>query len=254
MIYDQFSQDYDRMVNWVRRLSVEMPFIEQSLADIQARRVLDVACGTGQHAIALARHGYALTGADVSVGMIEQARRNAAQAQVEAHFVVAGFGELAANLKSNPPFDALLCLGSSLPHIATPQALLPTLADSAAVLAPGGLLLLQNRNFDMVLSTGERWQPPQVRRDEDTEWLFLRFYDFNPDGSLTFNLVTLHRPTGSDWQQRVEFTVLWPLRQADLVAAIQAAGFAHIQCYGNMQGAAFDPGSSQNLVITAQKL
>jgi len=40
-------------------------------------RVLDTACGTGVHTIALAQHGFTVTGADPSPAMVERARQNA---------------------------------------------------------------------------------------------------------------------------------------------------------------------------------
>ncbi len=250
-IYDTLSVDYDRFVNWERRLAAELPFIEQALEEVGACRVVDVACGTGQHAIALAQRGYQLVGVDVSAAMIAQAQQNAQAAGVQVSFTVAGFGELATRQFS--PFDALLCLGSSLPHIASPAELLPTLRDMAAVLRPGGLLIVQNRNFDLVLTHADRWMPPQAHREGENEWLFLRFYDFNPDGSLTFNMLTLRRQNGQDWQQHAASTRLWPLRQDQVVSALQAAGFDLIQCYGDMQKKPFNSATSPNLIAVARR-
>lgn len=251
-LYDRFSTDYDRFVNWERRLAAELPFIEQQLARVGARRILDVACGTGRHAIALAQRGYQVVGADPSAAMIVQARQNAAAAAVEATFILAGFGELGTQVQH--PVDALLCLGSSLPHIAAPNKLIPTLRDFAAVLRPGGLLIVQNRNFDRVLAQGDRWQPPQSHREGNTEWLFVRIYDFNPDGSLTFNLLTLRRQNGGNWQQEVDSTTLWPLRAQQLADALHAAGFGLVTMLGDVQGHPFDPENSPNLIlITTRK-
>lgn len=44
-LYDPFSADYDRFVNWRERLAYELPFIEQQLAASGARRILDTVCG-----------------------------------------------------------------------------------------------------------------------------------------------------------------------------------------------------------------
>ena len=249
-MYDEFSADYDRFVNWPARLAVEMPFVERQLQAAGARRVLDVACGTGMHAIELARRGYEGVGADVSAPMIERARENARAGGVAAHFVAAGFGELME--KTRGQFDALLCLGNSLPHLLTPADLRSALQDFVACLRPGGLLLIQNRNFDAVLAHQERWMTPQTHREGDLEWLFLRFYDFAPDGTLTFNLVTLRRQGAEAWDQRITATRLWPLRQGELTAALATAGFGDITCYGDMSGAPFDPPTSGNLVLTAR--
>ena len=272
-MYDDFSADYDRFVEWSSRLAVELPFIEQQLQAVGAHRVLDAACGTGMHSVALAQQGYAMTGTDLNAGMVERARANAATAAPvlsgvaggEVRFEVAGFGELALALGSSTPntassgrrsltgFDGLLCLGNSLPHLLTPADLRTALEDFAACLRPGGLLLIQNRNFDAVLARRERWMEPQACQEGKVECLFLRFYDFEPDGTLTFNLVTLRREASDAWSQQVASTRLRPLLQRDLRAVLAEAGFREIACYGDMQGAPFDPSSSPNLVMTARK-
>jgi len=259
-LYDPFSVNYDRFVNWKERLAYELPFIEQQLTASGARRILDTACGTGMHAIALAQRGYDVTGADLSVGMVERARENSAAVGCEARFVVAGFGKLVAKLALSGVegvgngFDALLCLGNSLPHVLTADALHEMLTDFAAVLRPGGLLFIQNRNFDAVMATRARWMPPQAHREGSREWLFLRFYDFAPDGTLAFNILTLRRDGAGEWTLRSEATALRPLLHAELLDAVAAAGFSDVACYGGMQGAPFDLQASPNLVVTARRI
>jgi glycine/sarcosine N-methyltransferase len=250
-MYDDFSADYDRFVNWPSRLAAELPFLEQQLQGVGARRVLDAACGTGMHAIALAQRGYEVVGADLSPAMIERARANAAAAGVQVRFTVAGFGQLSTLVGTG--FDALLCLGNSLPHLLTPEDMAMAFFDFAVCLRPGGLALIQNRNFDAVLARGERWMEPQAHREGEAEWLFLRFYDFEPDGTITFNLVTLRREGAGEWRQQVRSTRLWPQRRDDLVAALAAAGFGEIACWGDMQGMPFDADRSPNLVLTARR-
>jgi len=256
-MYDDFSSDYDHFMNWPARLATELAFIERELQTVGARHVLDTACGTGMHAIALAQQGYEVVGSDLSAGMIERARANAAAAGLVLNkaegagmrLEVAGFGELSMQVGTG--FDAVLCLGNSLPHLLTPESLAAALADFAACLRPGGLLLIQNRNFDAVMARGERWMEPQAYREGELEWLFLRFYDFEPDGTLTFNLVTLRREGAGDWSQQITSTRLWPLRQEELVTALTGAGFAKVACWGDMQGAPFDAESSPNLIVSA---
>jgi glycine/sarcosine N-methyltransferase len=266
-LYDALSDDYDRFVNWESRLAYEMPFIEGALREANARQVLDVACGTGMHAIELARRGYKVVGTDLSALMIEQARENAAAAEVEARFVVAGFGELAEKLDLSPVlsevegmveerdglFDAVLCLGNSLPHALGAEDLDNALVDFAAVLRPGGLLLVQNRNFDAVLACRERFMGPEAHREGDREWLFVRFYDFNSDNTLTFNMLILRRDAEGKWSQQVEATELHPITHSELIASLIVAGFTNIVCYGDMQGSPFDLNRSPNLVVTAQR-
>jgi glycine/sarcosine N-methyltransferase len=251
-MYEAISSDYDRFVNWPARLAAEMPFIDRQIQETAGRgsRVIDAACGTGMHAIALAQLGYQLSAADASHGMIERANHNASTAGVSIHFETAGFGHLAGAFKRSS-FDALLCLGNSLPHLLSASALAACLADFKTCLRPRGLLLLQNRNFDAVLARRERWMEPQAYRKGESEWLFLRFYDFDPDDLLSFHMVILHREGTASWTQQITTTRLKPLRQDELVQALRDTGYAGITSYGGMATEPFDPEKSANLVITA---
>ena len=122
---------------------------------------------------------------------------------------------------------------------------------------PGGLLFIQNRNLDAVLERRDRWMPLQARHDGPIgqpgvrEWLFVRFYDLNADGTLTFHVVTLEREGSGAWKQRIDGTVLYPWRRDQLVVAATEAGFVDIRCYGDMAGSPYDRVQSGNLVLTA---
>lgn len=258
--YDDFSQDYDRFVNWDTRLKAEIPFIENRFRELgqpagQPVHVLDAACGTGGHAIELARRGFAVAGADLSPKMVKKAAQNAREAGVEVEWAAAGFGGLADTYRKSAlfPFDALICLGNSLPHLLTLDEIGQALKDFSACLRPGGLLILQNRNFDAVMSKKDRWIGPQSRIVGDEEWLFLRFYDFDVDGLITFNIVRLYRQAGGDWQQRVSVTRLFPLVEQHLPALLEGVGFGSVRTYGLMDDVPFDPKTSENLVVTARK-
>ena len=249
-MYNDLSSDYDRFVNWQKRLPLELPFILDHLQRIHATSVLDAATGTGMHAIALARHGYRAAGADISPGMIDKARANAASMGVEVRFEQAGFTSLARVFGENS-FEAVLCLGNSLPHILSSPELDEALRDFAACLRPGGLLLVQNRNFDFVMRSHSRWMEPQSHTEAGAEWIFQRLYDFDPDGLVTFNMVTLVRLEGGSWKQNVVSSRLRPLLRDELIFALAEAGFENISPHGSMSGEAFDPETSGNLVITA---
>jgi len=69
---DSFDRD-TTFVNWEERLAYDLPFLLGELQRVEARRVLDVACGTGWYATVLSQRGYQVVGADISAGMIERA-------------------------------------------------------------------------------------------------------------------------------------------------------------------------------------
>jgi len=86
--------------------SEEVEFIVEELRPAEGSSVLDVGCGTGRHAIELARRGFRVTGIDISEGMLEQARIAAAEAGVELELVRAD----ASRELPKGHFDVALCL------------------------------------------------------------------------------------------------------------------------------------------------
>jgi SAM-dependent methyltransferase len=249
-LYDSLAVDYDRFVNWEGRLAHELPFFLSLFQEHGVRMVLDSACGTGHHALALSRQGYTVSGADLSTGMIDLARENAAAQQVQVSFEVAGLGALVETFGTVSQ-DAVLCLGNSLPHLLSATAVQQSLADFAGVLRPGGLAILQNRNFDRVWAERDRFMPPQSYRDAAGDWLFVRFYDFHPE-TVTFNMIRLWRTEG-DWQHCVEATELRPIFHDDLASALAAAGFGEVGFYGGYDCTPFDPTQSGDLIAVAIK-
>lgn len=254
-MYDDFSEDYDRFVNWAGRLAYEMPFLELQLAQVAPGvTVLDSACGTGMHAIALAQKGYAAVGADLSPRMVERARENARQAGVTVRFEAAGFGELAINFGQSR-FDALLCLGNSLPHLLTQDDLVAALRGMAGVLRPGGALVLQNLNYDLRWQKQPRWFMAQGGVLDGQEVLVWRFADYDvPAGCIAFH-IALFRKDAPNWQVEVHTTPHRPLFRADLLAALTEAGFIEPCTYGRMArpDEAFDVSGSGDLVVVAWK-
>ena len=255
-MYDKFSQNYDRFVNWDARLSSEIPFLLKKLSGLKRENyqkpwILDAACGTGHHAIALAKQGFNCLGADVSAGMIDIARKNATNQEVQVIFKRVGFGDLEAGFGS-ARFDGLLCLGNSLPHVLGEENLLKTLGDFREVLKKYGHIIIQNQNFDKVMTEKIRWMEPQTYREAGQTWIFSRFYDFENDEQLTFNIQILTSQAGGDFKQEIISTSLWPIRKETIVKALEKSGFKNLMLYGNLEGAAFNELSSPNLVVVAK--
>ncbi len=247
-LYDAFSETYDVMVSWEERLEREQPFFRDLFRRVIARRVLDVGCATGGHVMYFAQLGLEAVGADLSAEMIQHAEARAAGAP-GVRFVQAGFGELFERVGGG--FDVATCLGNTLPHAMTRQELDRALADMAMALRPGGLLAIQQLNYDRILAERRRFLGVSSGTREGTEYLFFRFYDFTGQ-QLTFNVVTFKKESGQ-WEFRVDSTHLRAIRQAELGEALSNAGFDQIEWYGGLSGEAFDPASSIDLVAVASR-
>ncbi len=256
-MYDKLASIYDYFVNWENRLAYELPFLEQQLRtlgqDPSQIRVMDTACGTGHHAIALASLGFQVSGSDLFPEMVSLADANAKAAGEKVTFRTAGFGNISESFKQPGEFDAVLCLGNSLPHVDSNQDMKKALLDFKDLLRPGGMLLLQMRNFDLVMGEKKRWMEPQSVKDGSTEWLFLRFYDFETDGKIQFNILSLHRQANAPWQTQLTSTHLLPIHSEKLKAELTSLGFRDIALYGNLAAEPYKADSSGDLVLIAYK-
>jgi len=81
-------------------------------------RVLDAACGSGGHALALARWGYDVTGATPSPVMIALAQQKPIRRLGRA-FVVSDLAALGGRPRRGAPTMRYCALGNSLPHLLT---------------------------------------------------------------------------------------------------------------------------------------
>jgi SAM-dependent methyltransferase len=247
--YDRLARFFDVMTDWQKRLTLEMPFLLRNLEQRGARSVLDTACGTGWHAIALAQKGYQSAGCDASPVMIEMARNNAAQAGVKVRFEVADFGRLG---EFSETFEAVLCLGNSLPHLLSQEALVEALQQMRGKLRGGGVLILHNLNYDMRMLKKPRFF--SVNGNDNA--LVWRFADYGRE-FITFHTALFERKTEGEnrektsWSVQVNSTLQRPLLEKDLDEALARAGLQGVRHFGGLDGSAFDRERSGDLVVVA---
>ena len=105
------------------------------------RTVLDMACGTGGHALPIARRGYQVTGGDLSAAMIAEATKKAREQNISIAF---HHGDMRNACHGN--FDALICMNNSLGHITEEEDFGITLSNFRKNLKTGGLLFIDHFN------------------------------------------------------------------------------------------------------------
>lgn len=132
------EKDYEAECDLVERVFAQY-------GDGDFRSLLDLGCGTGNHAIPLARRGYEVVGIDCSEAMLALAREKG----TGVSFLL---GDI-RDLRLGREFDAVLVLFAVLGYQHTDADVLAALRTAREHLRPGGLLL-----FDV-------WFGPAVLRE-----------------------------------------------------------------------------------------
>ena len=246
--YDLLSPDFDLMVSWEKRLKNEAPFFKKLFEENKVKEILDLACGTGHHSTFFAKSGYEVTGIDLSEKMLQVARKNA-KGISGVQFLKGGFLDVYPKLKDR--FDAVICLGNSLPHLLSQKDLKKTLLNIYNLLNPGGIFILQNRNYDKILKKKIRFMLPNITERNGEKIVFFRILDFLKD-KVVFNLVTFRQKEGK-WSFQTKSTLLRPILRKEIENLLIGRGFKKQKIYGDYNFSLFRSNLSDDLIIFARK-
>lgn len=130
-VYDRLMQDvpYDQWVEYIQK--------ELSRTGIHQPKILDVACGTGQVTIRLAKEGYDVTGIDLSDDMLMVAQE---KGQKEG-FSIPLFQQNMTELEVGESFDCVGIFCDSLNYLQSAEEVQQTFSAVFSHLKQGGLFL-----------------------------------------------------------------------------------------------------------------
>jgi SAM-dependent methyltransferase len=189
----------------------EIRFLVDTLGLQPGMRVLDVGCGPGRHALALAHAGYDVVGVDHSAEFIRLARETAASEGVEVEFE-----ELDVRDLDRPAeFDATICLCQGGFGLLGGRDEVDVFGRIAATLRPGGGLALS------AFSTAFA-----VRYLEDGE-------EFDPATGVLHEVATVRGPDGDEAPFEL-WTTCFTARELELLA--RGAGLAEVEVHGVTPG------------------
>jgi SAM-dependent methyltransferase len=214
-----FVEKWDELIDWAGRAEGEGDFFTNLLGEAGCQRVLDAACGTGYHAVQLAKAGFDVLAADGAADMVRKTSENATELGVELPVQQADWRSLSDDVPGT--FDALVCLGNAFTHLFDESERVQSLAEFHKVLEPGGLVVIDQRNYDGILDEGfssthqyyYTGQGVDAAPEEITDD-YIRFcYQF-PDGEI-------HHLT------------MCPIRQDYVSGLLRDAGFSNVRRFGD---------------------
>lgn len=233
-------ENWDDYIDWDRRREAENGFFQKLLHRHGVKRALDVACGTGYHTITLAQDGFDVTGADGSPNMVVKARENAERFRAtDVPFHVVEWQSLTTVFPQND-FDAVLCLGNSFTHLFDEESRLQALREMHQLLREGGVLIIDQRNYDAMLDrgTGGKHQTYYLGDSVNVEQENLS------EDDLTFRF---EYNDGS-----VNHLTICPIRQQYVTDLLKSVGFEQVERYGDFN-AVYDFYEPEFIVQVARK-
>jgi len=147
--YTKLAKYYD-LTHYFRNYKKDAEFLNSAIKKYLpgARSILDIACGTGSHAIFMAKKGYDVTGIDLSREMLDIAKQKAKNKNLHLQFIC----EDMRNLKFNSEFDVAYCFGLSFMEMITYDDINRSLESIRQVIKPNGLFIFDADNGWEMLS------------------------------------------------------------------------------------------------------
>jgi len=225
------------------RLEREGPLLRECLHKASGTRVVDLACGTGLHALFFAELGADLTALDASAGMIAHAKRHRPHARIQ--YDVGDMRELRGG-----PWDLALCLGNSLSLMPSVAELAQVVGRVAAALSPGGLFLVQILNY--LAGPAQRPQH-RVERKPVGDRDIVAVKSLVPYERRTLLTLSFFALRDEEWESVSETAVLTHFGLEDVAASGERTGLLAEGTYGGFDKRPFAPAQSPDLVYILRK-
>jgi SAM-dependent methyltransferase len=136
-LFENYALKYDEE-DFTQGTIGEVDFIEQEIDSDKTIQILDIGCGTGRHAVELAKRGYTITGIDLSADQLNRARKKAKAANVQ----IALEQKDATRLDFNEQFElAIMICEGAFPLMETDEKNFMILQGAFRALKPGGKLI-----------------------------------------------------------------------------------------------------------------
>jgi 2-polyprenyl-3-methyl-5-hydroxy-6-metoxy-1,4-benzoquinol methylase len=216
-------------------------FADRALGLQPGARVLDLGCGFGRHAVALAELGHHVTGLDLSETLLAHAAHLAQEHHVALELVRRDLRQL----QGLGPYDACVCLYTVLGYFDDDENA-GVLHAVSELLEPRGALLLDVTNPLGLLGhlTGEKWRevPAGVTRERS---------EYDPlTGRLRAERV-LYRSDGR--REPIPTSLVRLYAPYELRRLLELAGFETEQLHGGLRDEPFDWRRSPRQVWVARK-
>lgn len=230
---------YETLFDSASRLDRESALLDAVLQRAPGRHIVDLACGTGPHALFFAERGAQVDAFDLSAEMIAHATATRPHPGIRYRT-----GDLRD--PQGGPWDLALCLGNSLSLLPSRGGLARSLERLRAHMAPGGLYLIQMINY---AGAAQREPVHRVVRKTTGGIQVTAVKSLVPQGESMLLSLAFYAMQGREHESVAESAILLALRREELTALAEAAGWRVSDTYGAFDRSPYDPGTSPDLIL-----
>ncbi len=237
--YMNIFQDYADVYDVIGQSSFSERMARQTLdwiasqgwerASLSARRMLDLACGTGAAAVIFATAGFEVIGIDRSPAMLRHAQRRAEQCHLPVTFLRRNMRHLVTDhnipsqtgdvVLSRHSFDLITCFGESLHYLIGDDDLQWVCNGVAELLRPGGFFIFDLISVDDFATWDER---DQVIYD-DQNYLVYQRLNYDPQRRLATRRIGWFTREIERWWRSEETHVQRVWHDAEVQATLRNA-------------------------------
>ncbi|MBR5795577.1 MAG: class I SAM-dependent methyltransferase [Erysipelotrichaceae bacterium] len=209
MIYQTLAPFYDLLVKDDEATQMWVDFTQKNA---KGTNILELACGSGEITIALAKLGYSMYGTDLSQEMIDEAqeKEDSELVQWEALDMV--------QLPLDKKYDSILCYCDSLNYVVHDQDVLTVFEKVYACLEDDGVFLFDIHSLDREVEFAEEYIEEGFLDDVAYQWTIrhedhflyhsFTFYDANGKLEQEQHVQKVHNPLWVKEQlERIGFDV-----------------------------------------------
>jgi SAM-dependent methyltransferase len=230
-IYKEFAKVYASgdYPQFSKHMANILPPLLNSL-NAKPKSLLDVACGEGAFAIAMAQKGFAVTGIDLSSEMLTIAKMQEKQISQKVLFQKMDMRKL----RLSSSFDLITCWFDSLNYLLTNKDLEVTFKGIYNHLNTGGYFIFDMNTIYWLQTLADRYA---VTIEKETNDVFqVHRHTFDEETKIaTFHLIAFLKEN-SHWIRRVNETHFERGYTLDEIRlSLNKAGLTEIACYGNLE-------------------
>jgi SAM-dependent methyltransferase len=236
--FDDEALDVWQATRSPEHTAAEADYLDSILGFQNRGHLLDLACGDGRHAVALAARGYSMTGIDIAEGNRARLAARAEAAGVSVDLVV---GDI-TRLEDEAAYDGAYLWGNSFGYFPR-DATAGFFSAVARALKPGARFVIDTAmSAESILGDLSRRSWHRI----SGELRILLETRYSPRES---RLDTIYTTIRHDRIVGESTAHVWIYTTGEIVALAEAAGLEALDLHGDLEGNAFELGDERLLLI-----